>query len=413
MSLRVGFVVQRYGEGITGGSESLARAVAERLVGAFRITVLTTCARDYVTWRNELPAGREELNGVEVLRFAVAEERDLEAFNAFSEPLYARAAGAPRLAPPSDDEERDWLRRQGPYAPELIEHLRAHGGDYDALVFFTYLYYPTVAGLEAAPARALLVPTAHDEPPLRFRMYARLFAAARGVGFLTGPEEELVRARFRLSGGPTARLGMGVDVPDAPDVETFKIRHDVRRPYLVYAGRIDAGKGCAELLDFYARYRRECRGGAELLLLGRLNMPEPRVPGARYLGFVSEAEKFAAFAGARAVVCPSPYESLSIVLLEALALGVPVVASARSAVLADHCRRSNAGLAYANEAEFVEAVDLLMRTLTLRAAMGENGRRYVRENYAWPAVLKRWRNIIEAVAMEADEPRPVRSENQD
>jgi len=402
VSRRVAFVVQRYGEGVTGGSESLARAVAERLTGELRITVLTTCARDYVTWRNELPAGRAQLDGVEVLRFVVAEERDQGAFNACSEPLYARAAGAPGATPPSDDEERDWLRRQGPYVPDLVAHLRAHGGDYDAVVFFTYLYYPTVAGLEAVLARSILVPTAHDEPPLRFRMYARLFAAARGLGFLTGPEEELVRARFRLSGGPTARLGMGVDVPAAPDVETFKIRHDLRRPYLVYAGRIDAGKGCAELLDFYARYRRECRGGAELLLLGRLNMPEPRVPGVRYLGFVSEAEKFAAFAGARAVVCPSPYESLSIVLLEALGLGTPVVASARSAVLADHCQRSNAGLPYANEAEFVEAVDLLMRTPKLRAAMGENGRRYVRDNYAWPAVLERWRNLIEAVATETE-----------
>lgn len=398
MSLRVAFVVQRYGEGVTGGSESLARAVAERLAGEFRISVLTTCARDYVTWRNELPAGREELNGVELLRFAVAEERQLERFNAFSEPLYARAAGAPGTTPPGDDLERDWLRRQGPYVPELVEHLRVHGGEYDAIVFFTYLYYPTVAGLAAAPARSILVPTAHDEPPLRFRMYAALFGAARGLGFLTAPEEELVRARFRLSGGPTVRLGMGVELPAAPDVETFKIRHDVRRPYLAYAGRIDAGKGCAELLDFYARYRRACRGGAELLLLGRLNMPEPRVPGARYLGFVGEAEKHAALAGARAVVCPSPYESLSIVLLEALGLGTPVVASARSAVLADHCRRSNAGLVYANQAEFVEAVDLLMRTPKLRAAMGDNGRRYVRENYAWPAVLDRWRGLIQAVA---------------
>jgi glycosyltransferase involved in cell wall biosynthesis len=395
----VAFVVQRYGEGVTGGSESLARAVAERLAGEHRLTVLTTCARDYVTWRNELPAGREELNGVGVERFAVAEERDLEAFNALSEPLYARAAGAPGTTPPSDDEEREWLRRQGPYAPELVEHLRARGGEFDAIVFFTYLYYTTVAGLEAAPARSILIPTAHDEPPLRLRMYARLFAAARGLGFLTGPEEELVRARFRLSGGPASLVGMGVDVPASPpDVETFKIRHDVRRAYLVYAGRIDAGKGCAEMLDFYARYRRECRGGAELLLLGRLNMPEPRVPGARYLGFLSEAEKLAAFAGARAVVCPSPYESLSIVLLEALGLGTPVVASARSAVLADHCRRSNAGLVYASAAEFVEAVDLLLRAPKLRAAMGENGRRYVRDHYAWPALLARWRRLIEAVA---------------
>ncbi len=362
--------------------------------------MLTTCARDYVTWRNELPEGVESLNGVEVRRFRVAEERDLDEFNAFSEPLYARAAGAPGTRPPSDDEEREWLRRQGPHVPALVEHLRAQRDDYAAVVFFTYLYFPTVAGLEVVPERSLLVPTAHDEPPLRFRMYARAFAAARAFGFLTPPEEALVRARFGVTRA-SALLGMGIDAPQAPDVESFKIRHDVRRAYVVYAGRISAGKGCEEMLAAYRRYRRDCRGGAELLLLGHLDMPEPRLPGVRHLGFVSEDEKFAAYAGARAVICPSPYESLSIVLLEALALGTPALANARSDVLADHCRRSNAGLAYANEAEFVEALDLLMRVPSLRAALGANGRRYVRDHYAWPAVLGRWRALIRALTERA------------
>jgi len=388
----VAFVVQRYGEGITGGSESLARAVAERLASEYRITVFTSCARDYVTWKNELPTGLERLGGVEVRRFPVARERDLASFNAFAEPLYARAT---TLA-----EEQAFLERQGPVVPTLVEALRQEHERYAAVVFFTYLYYPTYWGLKAAGERSILVPTTHDEPPLRFSIYREVFSLPRAFAFLTPAEERLVRARFGTGSRPAVVAGMGVDPAPPPPaaITAFRERHGLARPYALYAGRIDAGKGCAELVDFYARYRRECRGGAELLLLGRLDMPEPRVPGVRYLGFVSEAEKFAAFAGARAVVCPSPYESLSIVLLEALGLGTPVVASARSAVLADHCHRSNAGLPYASEAEFVEAVDLLMRTPKLRAAMGENGRRYVRDHYAWPAVLERWRSLIAAVA---------------
>ncbi len=393
---RVAFVVQRYGDDIAGGSETLARAVAERLAGELEIRVLTTCARDYVTWRNELPEGRAELNGVELLRFRVEEERDLRAFNAFAEPLYARAAGALGEAPPSDAEEREFLRRQGPFAPALVEHLRARAGDYAAIVFFTYLYYPTVAGLQVARERAILVPTTHDEPPLRFRLYARAFAAPRALGFLTPPEEALVRARFAPR-QPAALLGMGVDTPAAPDVESFKIRHGVQRAYVVYAGRIAAGKGCAELLDFYARYRRDCRGAAELLLLGALDMPEPCAPGVRYLGFLDEREKLAALAGARAVICPSPYESLSIVLLEALGLGTPALVSARSPVLLDHARRSRAALSYSDRAEFVEALDLLLRAGELRGALGRNGARYVAAHYAWPAVLERWRALIRSV----------------
>jgi glycosyltransferase involved in cell wall biosynthesis len=127
-------------------------------------------------------------------------------------------------------------------------------------------------------------------------------------------------------------------------------------------------------------------------------MTRPDEPGVRYLGFLPEAEKAAAMAGARAVVCPSPYESLSIVLLEGFALGTPGLVSARSPVLEEHCRRSNAGLFYADGDEYVEAVDVLVREEGLRAALGANGRRYVEAEYRWDAVLDRWRALVRAAA---------------
>jgi glycosyltransferase involved in cell wall biosynthesis len=388
--VNVAFVVQRYGADITGGSETLARAVAERLAAQMRVTVLTTCARDYVTWRNELPAGQERVNGVDVVRFPVEEERDLASFNRLAEPLYARAH--------SEQDELVFLRRQGPYAPRLVEAIEKRKDEFDALVFFTYLYYPTYWGLHAAPERSILVPTAHDEPPLRFGIYDKMFALPRALAFCSAPEMELVRARFGLGDRPAAVAGIGVDTAAAGDVEGFRIRHDVRGPYALYAGRIDAGKGCEEMVAFYDRYRRDFAGAVELLLIGRLAMEPPRGPGVRYLGYLSEDEKRAALAGARAVICPSPFESLSIVLLEGLSLGTPALANARSPVLKDHCVRSRAGLYYSSAEEFGEALDLLVRGADLRRAMGENGRRYVRENYRWEAVLGRYRGIIEAVA---------------
>jgi glycosyltransferase involved in cell wall biosynthesis len=387
---RLAFVVQRYGAEVTGGSESLARAVAERLTG-YAVTVFTTCARDYVTWRNELPEGSERLAGVEVVRFRSEEERDLRAFNARSEALYGRTA--------SEGEELDWLRQQGPYCPRLIEALEARNSDFEAVLFFTYLYFPTVHGLRAAPERSVLVPTAHDEPPLRFSIYEGTFRTPRALAFCSGPEEALVRSRFRLrDGAATAVCGIGVDVPESPDVDSFRIRHDVKGPYAVYAGRIDEGKGCAEMIGFYERYRRDVRGAAELLLIGKLAMELPRTPGVRYLGFLSEAEKMAALAGARAVVCPSPFESLSIVLLEGFGLRTPGIVNARSAVLADHCRRSNGGLSYSNVEEFSECLDLLVSQPALRAALGENGKAYVGRDYRWDAVLERYRSLIAVAA---------------
>jgi glycosyltransferase involved in cell wall biosynthesis len=394
----VAFVVQRYGEGITGGSESLARAVAERLAGEYRISVFTSRARDYVTWRNELPAGLERLGGVDVRRFPVEQERDLAAFNAFAEPLYGRVTKL--------EEEREFLRRQGPEVPKLVEGLRAERDRFAAFVFFTYLYYPTYWGLAAVPERAALVPTTHDEPPLRFSIYSEVFALPRAFGFLTPAEEALVRRRFDLGSREVVLAGMGVDVPAAPDVASFRTRYGIARPYAIYAGRIDAGKGCAEMLGHHERYRSrkqsqqqgQQRSAIDLLLIGRLAMPEPDQEGVRYLGFLPEEEKAAALAGAHAVVCPSPFESLSIALLEGLALRTPGLVNARSEVLKEHCLRSGASLFYEDGDEYAEALDLLARDASLRAALGASGRRYVETEYRWDVVLDRWRALIRAAA---------------
>lgn len=387
----IAFVVQRYGPEITGGSESLARAVAERLAVSYRITVYTTRARDYVTWRNELPPGDSEAGGIRVRRFAVEEERDLDAFNRYSDELYGRAH--------TREEEIEWLRRQGPYAPRLVEALSAEAAAYRAVVFFTYLYYPTYWGLAGpAAAHSVLVPTTHDEPPLRFGIYDEVFARPRALAFLTPAEEALVRSRFDLRGRPGAVAGMGVDVPPAPEAASFRRKYEIDRPYALYAGRIDAGKGCAELIAHYARYR--ARGGtADLILIGTLAMVLPPVPGLRHLGYLSEDEKHAALAGASVVVCPSAYESLSIALLEGFAVGTPGLVNAASAVLKEHCLRSNAGLFYGDGDEFAEALQRLVDDAALRRALGAAGRRYVEAGYRWDVVLDRYRALIEAAAL--------------
>lgn len=383
----VAFVVQRYGVEVTGGSESLARALAERLLPDYRITVFTTCARDYVTWRNELPEGAENLNGVEVLRFPSQEERNLDAFNRFAEPLYVREH--------SRQDEIDFLRRQGPEVPGLVEALAREKDRFAAIVFFTYLYYPTYWGLRAAPERAILVPTTHDEPPLGFGIYREVFALPKALGFLTAAEEALVRSRFEVGSRPAWVAGMGVEVPASPDVEGFRRRAALPPRYALYAGRIDAGKGCAEMLAFFQRYRQAGRAPLEVALIGKLAMELPE--GARYLGFLSEQDKAAAIAGAEVVLCPSPYESLSIVLLEGFALGVPALVNARSPVLLDHCLRSNGGLYYENADEFVETLGLLSGDPRLRKALGDSGRRYVEAHYRWDVVLARYRQLIQAV----------------
>jgi glycosyltransferase involved in cell wall biosynthesis len=114
-------------------------------------------------------------------------------------------------------------------------------------------------------------------------------------------------------------------------------------------------------------------GDASLVLMGLKLMPLPEEPFINFAGMLSEQERLQALEAATVVICPSPYESLSLLALEALAVGTPVVCNARSDVLVDHCLRSNGGLFYRDRDEFV-SLTLLVSDERLRATMGQSGR---------------------------------------
>ena len=409
--MKVALIVQRYGTEILGGSEYHCRLVAERLAARHDVEVLTTCARDYITWANEYPEGADRVRGVTVRRFANDRTRDIESFNAYSDWIFSHAHTA--------EDEQEWLRQQGPWCPALIEHLEERHASYDALVFFTYLYAPTVLGLRIDPARSVLVPTAHDEPAIRLGLYRDVFRLPRAVAFNTGVERAFLRSRFDFEAGAQEVAGCGVDLPPfltAPDAAgeasasgqddglraplsagaAFRRRHRLMTPFALYGGRIDPGKGCEELIEYFGAYAA-ARGDAMLALMGVKLMPIPPEPYIRFAGMLPEAERLEALEAATVVVVPSPHESLSLLALEAFACGTPVLANARSDVLTDHCQRSNAGLYYADQDEFVECLRVLVDNAEVRRTMGRNGRDYVRNNYAWDIVLGKYERLIAAV----------------
>ena len=124
----------------------------------------------------------------------------------------------------------------------------------------------------------------------------------------------------------------------------------------------------------------------------------PDEPFLRFAGRLPEAERLEALQAATAVVVPSPCESLSLLALEAFAVGTPVLANARSEVVREHCQRSNAGLYYADRDEFVECLGLLMGNRELREALGRNGQAYVRANYEWEVILQKYDRLLDGVA---------------
>ncbi|HEX3644730.1 MAG TPA: hypothetical protein VHT95_03935, partial [Vicinamibacterales bacterium] len=153
--MKIAVVVQRYGQAVNGGAELHARYIAEHLARHGQVEVLTTCATDYVTWRNELAAGVEQVNGVQVRRFKVKHERDPLVFGKRSERVFEQRH--------SLGDELDWLDAEGPTSPALVDYISKHAADYDFCLFFSYRYYHAYYGARAAGGRAILVPTAERD----------------------------------------------------------------------------------------------------------------------------------------------------------------------------------------------------------------------------------------------------------
>jgi hypothetical protein len=123
-------------------------------------------------------------------------------------------------------------------------------------------------------------------------------------------------------------------------------------------------------------------------------MPIPSHPRIRHLGFLSDEDKFDALAAADLLIMPSYFESLSMVALEAWALGRPVLANGRCDVLKGQCLRSNAGLFYESYEEFAETLYALESNGPLHARLGHNGRDYFTRHYAWPVIERKYLEML-------------------
>ena len=402
--MKLALVVQRYGADIAGGSEAHCRDMALRLSAAFTtpagsrpahdVTVLTTCARDYVSWANDYPPGRSSDGPVTVLRFEVRRPRRRMRFADLSDEVLDGGA-------PAETQEA-WFRENGPDSPGLLDHLATHGTGYDLVLFWTFRYATTYFGLPLVASRAILLPTAEDDPAIRLEVLPSFFRQAAGFLFLTPEEQQLVEAYAGPSAVPSAVIGAGIDPPAAVDPELVR-RAGIAGDYVLYLGRVDRNKGCHTLLDYFQQYASDeagsGRGAAPLLVLaGPAKMTIPDHPGIRALGYVPDALRDALLASARALVVPSRYESLSIALLEAWNRGVPALVNGSCLVLDGQVRRANGGLTYRSGAEFSEALDYLRTHPDVRDAFGRQGRAYVDREYRWPTVRARVEAVLDAVA---------------
>jgi glycosyltransferase involved in cell wall biosynthesis len=388
--MKLSFIVQRYGLEVNGGSEFHCRQVAEHLSNFFETEVITTCAIDYITWKNEYPPGTSVLNNVKIHRFLVDSPRDNSKFNAFSEFIFSQNH--------SRHDEIEWMKLQGPYSTELLNYIKENENRSNLFIFFTYLYCTTFFGLPLVANKAILVPTAHDELPIYLSIFNDLFKLPLAILYNTEEEQNFVNIKFKIDRIPQNVIGTGIEVPVTIDPAAF-FQHYGLTNFIVYVGRIDESKGCKELFDYFIRYKHENPTSLKLVLLGKPVMKVPPHQDIVSLGFVSEQDKFNCIMASDLLVMPSPFESLSIVLFEAWHCNRAVLVNGNCEVLKGQCIRSNGGLFYTNYDEFKECLIFLLKNYEIRQGLGTHGKHYVKKNYSWEIIERKYCEMFERLGI--------------
>ena len=391
--MKLAYVVPRYGVEVVGGAETGARMLAEHLVAdrGWDVEVLTTCARDAITWEDELAAGTTVVNGVRVHRVQSEAGRDPRFHS-----LWGRLREDPASASAADMER--WIDLQGPRSPALLEKVAS--SDADVLAFYPYLYYPSVRGLPLVAERAVMHPAAHEEPALHLPVFDELFARCRGFVFQTRSERRLVQARFDVAATPQVLVGLGVQEETSGDGDAVRRAFGLQdSPYLICIGRVDEQKGTTMLSRFFRAYKERHQGHLRLVLVGQVvDQPEPDDDDVIVTGMVDDATKWELLRGARALVSPSPFEAFSLAVVEAFTAGVPVLVNAVCGATREHCEHSGGGLWFGGFEEFEAGVELLTTDEAAHETMRRNGRHYVETNYTWPVILERYCGFLERCA---------------
>ncbi|HEX4348169.1 MAG TPA: glycosyltransferase family 4 protein [Vicinamibacterales bacterium] len=390
--MKLAAVIHRFGTDFAGGSEGHCRAIMTRLAAHHDITVLTTCAKDHITWANEYPEGASTVGPLKVVRFPVVRQRSMHRFADISDTVFSGAS--------PDVEEEQWFRENGPEAPALLEHVRKHGREYDRVFFWSFRYYQSFFGLPIVPERSILVPTAEEDPVIRMRAVNKFFPLASAFLFLTPEERDLVAAHSAAPLAPYEIIGSGLEPPAAGGGDAARlVALGIRTPFVLYLGRIDPNKGCETLLRHFLRFLSETGRSVQLVMAGPVNMPLPEHPLVKPLGFVDEAVREGLLSSASVLVVPSPFESLSLALLEAWNHGLPALVNGRCAVLKGQATRANGGLYYLNFDEFSRELTHLLDHPEIARDLGMQGRAYVEREYRWPNVIDKIERFLATVAV--------------
>ena len=394
--MKLTFVTPRYGLDIVGGAEYAVRVLAENCIkyGNIEAQVLTTTAGDERTWSKKYDVGTESINGVEVQRFT-NNPIDRNAFDTWASALLATPTKV------ADKEFGKWLTDQGPYSPELLEAIE--NSQSDAIVFHPMLSSPAAHGIFRSKRPTILHPALHDEPLSRMPGYGEVMNKADLLAFSTRSEQSLANELYGLESKRQCVLGFGIDEPmvDEKNFAGVLSKYNLEdKNYAVVIGRVDAGKGSDLIYKMFEELKKSIKYLDCLVFVG----PKSESSIVTYsistkiTGLVSDEEKWSLLANARCLISPSITESFSLVVLEAMILGIPVLVNGNCGPTLEHITRSGAGAYFVDAATFVAGLELVSKESEVRNEFVQLSKQYVNENYSWEKLIPTYTAIVSGAA---------------
>lgn len=402
---KVAVVIHRYSIEISGGIEVHAKLLTEHLAERYDVEVLTTTVKD-VFIENFYPEGDEITNGIKVKRFKVESKfgrkigsylrrnqrykrRKLSLTNFFYLPILRFIY---RKRKDYDQLLEQWMQIQGFYSPDLLQYINDNKDKYTAFIFLTYLFYPAYKGLQSVGYKSIFIPTAHDEVFFHFYGMERVFNAPKFIMYNTLSEKELVESNYPQTKNIKSDIaGVGFDkqnfTPQPISVDS---------KYFVYIGRINKGKGCKELINSFLEYKQKCKSDLKLVMIGSNHLRDIEASDdVIFTGFVTEDEKLTYLQNSEALIVASHFESLSMVTLEAMLMGKPVLVTGENDVLRQHIEVSKAGYSYYGQKDFNKKINLILNLSDIeKDELAKNGIKYVEDNYNWKSIIAKFDRAI-------------------
>ncbi len=388
---KIGFVVPWHGQNIPGGAEMALRGVTEHLHAAgVELEILSTCVREFTADWNEnyYKPGLTIENDIPVRRFKVR-KRNAAAFDQVN--LKLMNDESLTLA------EQKIFCHEMINSPDLYNYMEKHQDEYHCFVGIPYMFGPVYYMCKMFPQKAVMIPCFHEEAYIYMDVFKKAFSAIRGMIFNAEPEKTIAERVYHTENQKLIVPGLGLDTELVCDAERFRAKYDIQDPFILYAGRKDIGKNIYTLIRYFREYKLRNGGDLKLVLIGGGNVKIPKdiITDVYDLGFVSVQDKYDACGAALALCQPSKHESFSFVIMESWLCRRPVLVHEACDVTKNFVVTSNAGFYFADYFEFEAQIQYLMTHPKEAQIMGESGRTFVRENFDWEIVTKKYIDFFE------------------